>query len=315
MDYLSPLHLMIGIEGASFKNKWFDKKEYLLKPEIGKGTIEVISFDDISISIKKMHLKDDVLLRFSNNYNGKHLSFLLKGEIIFKNDLGCNDLIYTDNDSCMICFSGYNGLIKVSGNKQFHEITIKLSDTFLSKHQIDAQRYIKQLNDPDSQIIIPMTAEPFNIINDLNKKNYKGISQKVYLESKILELIAVQIDSYLSYKASEVKSSTSCNIKKIYDVTQILRIRMHENLGLKDLSLAVGINEHLLKKEFKRVFGSSVSVYALKLKMQKAKQLLEATEKPIYEISEEVGYKNATHFSAAFKKFYGKTPKRFRDSL
>ena len=41
----------------------------------------------------------------------------------------------------------------------------------------------------------------------------------------------------------------------------------------------------------------------------RAKYLLENTELPIYEIAESVGYKNATHFSAAFKRFYNETPK------
>ena len=44
----------------------------------------------------------------------------------------------------------------------------------------------------------------------------------------------------------------------------------------------------------------------------KAKKLLEYSQKPIYEISEIVGYKNATHFTAAFKKQEGTTPKKFR---
>jgi AraC-like DNA-binding protein len=48
--------------------------------------------------------------------------------------------------------------------------------------------------------------------------------------------------------------------------------------------------------------------------MELARQLLTRTDQLIYEVSEAVGYKNATHFSAAFKRHSGKTPKQFRNS-
>ena len=49
--------------------------------------------------------------------------------------------------------------------------------------------------------------------------------------------------------------------------------------------------------------------------MKKAKELLKMTQLPIYEIAEEVGYKNATHFSAAFKRSYKESPKEYRNKL
>lgn len=49
--------------------------------------------------------------------------------------------------------------------------------------------------------------------------------------------------------------------------------------------------------------------------MTKAKDLLRGTQMPIYQIAEDVGYKNATHFSAAFKKYYGELPKQYRNFL
>lgn len=39
------------------------------------------------------------------------------------------------------------------------------------------------------------------------------------------------------------------------------------------------------------------------------------TDLPIYEIAEQIGYKNATHFSAAFKRQEGTTPKKFKTNI
>jgi len=49
--------------------------------------------------------------------------------------------------------------------------------------------------------------------------------------------------------------------------------------------------------------------------LSKAKNLLKNLQLPIYQIAEDVGYKNATHFSAAFKKQFGHTPKYFRSAI
>ncbi len=49
--------------------------------------------------------------------------------------------------------------------------------------------------------------------------------------------------------------------------------------------------------------------------MDRAKDLLRSTQLPIYQIADEIGYKNATHFSAAFKRCFGMTPKNFRNVL
>jgi two-component system response regulator YesN len=49
--------------------------------------------------------------------------------------------------------------------------------------------------------------------------------------------------------------------------------------------------------------------------MEKAKELLEQTEKSIKEISTLVGYKSMGSFSTMFKKVYSKSPTEFRNGL
>lgn len=315
LSCLIPIHELIGIETGSSVSEWITKKQYKILPELGRGTIEVYTFEDIYISIKKLSLENDLILSMNNDYEGKHLSFLIKGETILTNSRNGNEYIYADQDSYLLNFTNFKGDIKVSGGKIHHEVNIKLSDEFLLKHDLNNDTFFKRIGDPDGHVIIPMTNELYSIISDVTKRAYKGISYKIFLESKILELIAIQIDNYKTRKNIGVKVNTSCTIKKLYSITQILRERMNENLSIKSLCKEVGLNEYILKKEFKRVFGTSVGAYALKVKMQKAKELLEGTEVPIYEISETIGYKNATHFSAAFKRFHGISPKKLRDRL
>ena len=46
--------------------------------------------------------------------------------------------------------------------------------------------------------------------------------------------------------------------------------------------------------------------------MQTAARYLQETRLPIIDIVHKVGYANHGHFSVAFRKYFGKTPRQFR---
>jgi two-component system response regulator YesN len=46
--------------------------------------------------------------------------------------------------------------------------------------------------------------------------------------------------------------------------------------------------------------------------MKKAGELVCSTSKKVYEIAEEVGYKNSRYFSVVFKKYFGCTVLEYR---
>jgi len=47
--------------------------------------------------------------------------------------------------------------------------------------------------------------------------------------------------------------------------------------------------------------------------MERARYLLQETQKPISQIAEELGYENSSYFSKLFRKTYGVTPHELRE--
>ena len=133
----------------------------------------------------------------------------------------------------------------------------------------------------------------------------------MFLESKTLELVAIQLDSKNEPKSNTIQQ-TDNQVKKLYKVQHLISADLSVQYSIQELAREVGLNDFILKKEFKRVFNQTIFEYASFRRMEKAKQLLLHSPKPIYEISELVGYKNSTHFSAAFKKIEKITPKKYR---
>lgn len=68
-----------------------------------------------------------------------------------------------------------------------------------------------------------------------------------------------------------------------------------------------------LSKVFKSETGESLGDYIIRIKMERARYLLQHTNRKIYEITAELGYQNPQYFSRMFKKYYGMTPNEYRE--
>ena len=85
-----------------------------------------------------------------------------------------------------------------------------------------------------------------------------------------------------------------------------------EELSLNSLASYVGFSPNHLSMIFSQVMGVTFSKYLTDFRMNRAKELLRATDKRSSEISLEVGYKDPHYFSFLFKKTQGMTPTQYR---
>ena len=60
------------------------------------------------------------------------------------------------------------------------------------------------------------------------------------------------------------------------------------------------------------VYGKNISEYAIDLRMREAARLLTDTNDSILKIGEAVGYAGQSKFAAAFRKYYGTSPRQYR---
>jgi len=98
--------------------------------------------------------------------------------------------------------------------------------------------------------------------------------------------------------------------KKLDTAKRILEENFHNPPTIKKLSSIIGLNESKLKSDFKNSFSSTIHAYTLKLRMETAYKLITESEYQIKEVAMAVGYQNASHFSAAYKKFFGFNPSK-----
>lgn len=75
----------------------------------------------------------------------------------------------------------------------------------------------------------------------------------------------------------------------------------------------LGISVSYLSTLFKKMLDTSFNKYLVKLRMEKAKELLIFSNSKIYEIATLVGYNDVYYFSYSFKKYTKMSPKDYRN--
>ncbi|WP_068787318.1 response regulator transcription factor [Paenibacillus phocaensis] len=85
--------------------------------------------------------------------------------------------------------------------------------------------------------------------------------------------------------------------------------------SLQTIADAVYLHPVYLSRLYKAETGEGISEYIQKQRMLKAAEMLKDESLKIYEISEQLGFKNAAYFSKVFREEYGKTPNEFREQL
>lgn len=302
---------LIAIKTNSLKDKGVIYNEYHVLPKFGTGSIISYKMDSIDIIINNFKLVNDLVVYYHSDDDYIQLSFLLEGEKIISLDEIEDDIYYENQESYFVNIDSFKGYSRILGGKLFKEIKIKISKSFLLKHGFTNDIVLKKIS--DKNIIIPITSELLTTLKDLETVNLKGITQKLFLKAKVFELLAMQIENYKNVDINNLKVSKT--LKKLYKVKQLIKNNLQDSFTIKQLSIEIALNEHILKKEFKRVFGYSINEFSVNEKMNKAKDLLKSPQLPIYQIAEDIGYKNATHFTTAFKRHFGDTPKYFRNNF
>ncbi|MCK8060082.1 MULTISPECIES: response regulator [unclassified Fusibacter] len=103
--------------------------------------------------------------------------------------------------------------------------------------------------------------------------------------------------------------------KKIADDVKgyILREYQDPFFNMSDMSKELLVNQTYLRSMFKSETGMTISDYVLKLRMEKAKEMIALKDSKLSTIAQRVGYVDAGYFSKCFKRFYGKSPSDFRN--
>lgn len=275
-------------------------------------------FDGIRMGYSNWHYKEQVEMDWKGDLDMVTLYFSMKGKTTITNknckhsyELGKyqHNLFYSQTGE---------GTLKNDG-LFFNTFMIQFNkDVFLRLTQ-DANEVLKRFggNVMEGKTValcdqsLFMDLNMLNVINAIVNCKYQEDLKKMFLLSKSIELLVLQAEAYNNFQTSVNKY-----LKTEYDKERIIYAReyliSHLDMppSLSDLARVAGINEYKLKRGFKETFGNTVFGYLSDTRLELAKTDLLEKKKSASEIAFELGYSSVQHFSNAFKKKFGVSPKQ-----
>jgi AraC-like DNA-binding protein len=142
---------------------------------------------------------------------------------------------------------------------------------------------------------------------------FQGLTKRMYLEGKTLELLSLQFSQWLEGEKLSVSSPTlkKDDIERLHQAKRLLIRDLNNPPSLLELARQVGLNDRKLKQGFRQLFGTTVFGYLYDYRMEQARQLLTDTQMTISAIAYRVGYKNPGDFSTAFRRKFGINPRTY----
>ncbi len=170
------------------------------------------------------------------------------------------------------------------------------------------------LRQKNSFFSLPMTWEMYNVAAQAFYHPYQGTAARLHLEGCGLELLALQIDRFTRQGIHREKPLRRCDEERIRMAGNILVRQMESPPTIPALALQVGMNSAKLQREFKQVFGTTIGQFLVQQRMACARELLLNRETDVTQAALSVGYSNVSHFIRCYKKTFGVTPIRHKQT-
>jgi transcriptional regulator GlxA family with amidase domain len=102
---------------------------------------------------------------------------------------------------------------------------------------------------------------------------------------------------------------------KLIEVIELMETNIEEPLELAELAHFVNISRRQQERLFHKYLGCPPSRYYLKLRLERAKQLLKQSGMSIIDVSTVCGFVSPAHFSRCYRKYIGISPREERTGI
>jgi len=285
--------------------------------ELGHGyEREIVWTEGIELAISDHRLHDTVLTAFETHRHSIQFGFLLSGHHKTRGETESAGLNW-------FCGSGLaaGGSMERS-DQRLLEVNVHIApniyESFVAEVEGEVpaplQPMFKTPDQPYYHRLQKITAPMQLALRQLLHCPYKGATKRMYLQGKVLELLAMMVEQELELQQGKSQPAPLelDQVDRIHQARTFLLQRLENPPSLLELARLVGLNDCTLKRGFKQVFGKTVFSYLHDYRLEQAQQLLASGEMQVAEVAEAIGFDSRSYFSTAFRKKFGVTPKTYQ---
>ena len=161
------------------------------------------------------------------------------------------------------------------------------------------------------QILLKEDDKKKNVQLEENKEYLKDISKRSVEEIEALSDILVSIAHYIMEK--QIIKESKDDFKTVF--LEYIKNNLDKDLTVESLSKEFAISRSMLYKMTEKYMPQGIAKYVKNVRLDEAKNLLINTDMSVKKIADKVGYNDYNYFGKDFKKTFGISTKKIRQSI
>ncbi|HCS74237.1 MAG TPA: DNA-binding response regulator, partial [Clostridiales bacterium] len=141
--------------------------------------------------------------------------------------------------------------------------------------------------------------------------SYQSISKEIYCFEQLKTLMLEVAEIFYNRVRKQLKNDNL----NVYEIKEYIENNYHKDIRISTFTGKYFLSREYLMKLFKNEFGCGIYEYVLKVRMEKAKELVADPNFKVQSISRLLGYADSNYFSKAFKNYFGISPSDYRNNL
>ncbi len=249
-----------------------------------------------------MHKEFEICMVLSGTvtiYTSQETQNFEKGDLILFNPYQTHELHSLTEKSIILSIQAASGFCK----RAYPEISrVKFEDVVLSMEKLECGEkgiyYLQKLLLEVSKIYLR------------KEDNYE-----FFCMSRLYEVFGILLSSQKWQIISEKERTERYNRgKRLKRITDYIEMHFMEKILLSDIADMENLSLYYLSHLFKETLGLSFQQYVALLRFERARKMVEQTNKSLTEISMECGFSDYRYLNKIYQKQLGYTPIEYRNS-
>lgn len=153
----------------------------------------------------------------------------------------------------------------------------------------------------------------YQIVQALKSElEFGGVGGHLMVESLTTSLFIHLLRCYSTRKLNIAECTGGLSKAQVRQVMAFIEAHLEQDLSLDAIANLVQLSPHYFASLFKQSVGQSSHQYILQSRIERSKQLLKQADLTIAQVTQCIGFQNQSHFTTAFRRMVGCTPKAYR---
>ena len=142
-----------------------------------------------------------------------------------------------------------------------------------------------------------------------------GAGGLLFAESIAMALAIHLLRRYAAAAPARAAAGGRLSTPQLRAALDFIAAHLGDNPSLAEVAAATALSPYHFARRFKASLGVSPHQFMLRARVERAKTLLADGRQSLVEIGFATGFANQSHFTTAFRRLVGMTPKRYRDRV